>query len=143
MLKIKKVKPMFDSIITTMDKYEDDVINNLGLIETSKQKGTIKEFQKVVSIGNIVREVKVGDLVCINPSAYARKKYQDGSMKDGVISTNEVLSYEFNIIELDDVPHLLLKTRDIEFIVEEYEEVEEEKLPTSNLYVPPKQELLV
>lgn len=143
MLKIKKIKPMFDSIVTTMDKYEDDTTNASGIIDTTKQKGTIKEFQKVVSVGSVVREVKEGDIVCINPAAYAKKKYNDGSMKDGIIDTNVVLSYEFNIIELDDVPHLLLKTRDIDFIVEEYEEIEEPKASASGLYVPPKKELLV
>lgn len=143
MLKIKKIKPMFDSIVTTMDKYEDDTTNASGIIDTTKQKGTIKEFQKVVSVGSVVREVKEGDIVCINPSAYAKKKYSDGSMKDGIIDTNVTLSYEFNIIELDDVPHLLLKTRDIDFIVEDYEEIEEPKANASGLYVPPKKELLV
>lgn len=142
MIKIKKVKPMFDSIITTMDKYEDDETTVGGIVDATKLKGTLKEIQKVVSVGTVVRDVKEGDLVFINPSAYARKKFQDGSMKDGLIDTNKVISYEFNTLELDGVPHLLLKTRDIEFVIEDYEEVVEPK-STSDLYIPPKPELIV
>ena len=33
MIRIKKLKPMFNSIITTMDKYEKDVETN-GIIDT-------------------------------------------------------------------------------------------------------------
>ena len=34
---IKKIKPMFTALITTMDKYEHDIITDGGLIDTSKQ----------------------------------------------------------------------------------------------------------
>ena len=64
MIKIKKIKPMFTAILTTMDTYEDDVTCNSIIVKT---KGTIKEYQKVVAVGDTVRSVKVGDLVCINP----------------------------------------------------------------------------
>lgn len=43
MLKIKKLKPMFAHLITTMDKYEDDVIMG-GIIDTHRQKGSVKEY---------------------------------------------------------------------------------------------------
>ena len=36
MLKVKKIKPMFTSLITTMDKYEKDVKIG-GLIDTTRQ----------------------------------------------------------------------------------------------------------
>lgn len=143
MLKIKKIRPMFDAIVTTMDKYEDDAMTTGGLVDANKLKGTLKEIQKVVSVGDMVRNIKAGDLVFINPSAYAKKKYKDGSMNDGVITTNEVISYEFNTIDIDDVKHLLLKTRDIEFVIEDYEEIEETNTASSNLYVPPTPELVV
>ena len=44
MLKIKKVKPMFTALITTMDKYEHDVLTSGGLIDTAKQQGSLKEY---------------------------------------------------------------------------------------------------
>jgi hypothetical protein len=115
---IKKVKPLFTSVVTTMDKYEDDVIVN-GLV--NQTAGTLKEYQTVVAIGSSVRDIKVGDVVSINPSRYAVKKYEDGSMHDGVISQNPVMSYSFHTIDIDGVEHLLLQDRDIDFVIEEYE----------------------
>lgn len=138
MLTIKKIKPLFTSVVTTMDKYEDDVMVK-GLV--NKTAGTMKEYQKVIAIGSSVRDIKVGDMVCINPSRYAVKKFEDGSMHDGVISQNPVLSYKFPIIEIDGEECLLLQDRDIDFVIEEYEEKEEE--PQSDIIVNANPPILV
>lgn len=116
---LKKIKPLFTSVVTTMDKYEDDVIVN-GLV--NQTAGTLKEYQRVVAIGSSVRDIKVGDMVSINPSRYAVRKYEDGSLKDGVISQNPVMSYNFHTIEMDHSEYLLLQDRDIDFVIEEWEE---------------------
>ena len=50
MKKLIKVKPMFNRIITTMDTYEKDQYNG-AILDTTKQKGSIKEYQKVISVG--------------------------------------------------------------------------------------------
>lgn len=125
MIKIKKIKPMFTAILTTMNTYEDDVTCNSIIVKT---KGTIKEYQKVVAVGDTVRSVKVGDLVCINPKRYAVVKHQEGSLQDGVISDNPVVRYNFDIIEMNDTPYLLLQDSDISYIIEEFEEIKNEKL---------------
>lgn len=125
MIKINKIKPMFTAILTTMDTYEDDVTYNSIIVKT---KGTIKEYQKVVAVGDTVRSVKVGDLVCINPKRYAVVKHQEGSLQDGVISDNPVVRYNFDIIEMNDTPYLLLQDSDISYIIEEFEEIKNEKL---------------
>lgn len=122
MIKIKKIKPMFTSLITTMDKYEHDVTTG-GVIDVTRQQGTIKEYQTVLAVGSLVKDIKEGDMVCINPSRFAIKKHQAGTLKDGVVSDNPVIKYNFDIIEIDDKQCLLLQDRDIDFIVEEYEEV--------------------
>ena len=75
----------------------------------------------------MVRGIQVGDIVCINPRRYAVKKYQEGSLKDGIIKENEVLRYNFNVVELNHVPHLLLVDQDIDFVIEECEEEKEEQ----------------
>ena len=129
---IKKIKPMFTALITTMDKYEHDIITDGGLIDTSKQQGCLKEYQRVVAVGTAVRDIKEGDLVCINPTRFAVRKHKDGSLKDGVISDNPVVDYKFDIVEMNNTPYLLLQDRDINFIVEDYEEDEEEKSPIIN-----------
>ena len=64
MLKIKSIKPMFDSLVTTMNKYEEDGYEN-GVIV--KQAGVLKEYQKVIAVGPAVRNIEVGDMVMINP----------------------------------------------------------------------------
>ena len=129
---IKKIKPMFTALITTMDKYEHDIITDGGLIDTSKQQGCLKEYQRVVAVGTAVRDIKEGDLVCINPTRFAVRKHKDGSLKDGVISDNPVIDYKFDIVEMNNTPYLLLQDRDINFIIEDYEEDEEEKSPIIN-----------
>lgn len=136
MIVIKKIQPMYTKILTTMCKYEEDEMTAGGLIDSSKTQGTLKEYQTVVAVGNSVRNVKVGDLVCINPDRYAVKKHEAGSLKDGVITDNPVIKYNFNIMELEGVPHLLLDENDVSFIITDYEEVKEQK---SDLYVPKTQ----
>lgn len=139
MLKIKKIKPMFTSLITTMNKYEQDARTKGGLIDTNKQQGSIKEYQTVVAVGDSVRNIKVGDLVCINPDRFAVKKHREGSLKDGVITDNPVMTYNFDIVEMEEVPYLLLQDRDIEFIIEEFEDVPD---PTPSSLIIPKKELI-
>lgn len=136
MLVIKKIQPMYTKILTTMCKYEEDELTAGGLIDSTKTQGTLKEYQTVVAVGNSVRNVKVGDLVCVNPERYAVKKHEVGSLKDGVITDNPVIKYNFNIMELEGVPHLLLDENDVSFIITDYEEVKEQK---SDLYVPKTQ----
>lgn len=63
MLKIKKIKPMFNRILVTADKYENDVKQGGVVVVTA---GTLKEYQKVISVGDTVRGIKEGDFVLIN-----------------------------------------------------------------------------
>lgn len=123
MLKVKKIRPMFTSLITTMDKYEQDKLTDGGLIDTSKQQGALKEYQTVLAIGDSVRNIQVGDLVCVNPSRFAVRKHEKGSMRDGVIADNPVVTYNFDVVEMDGRQCLLLQDRDIEYVIEDYEEI--------------------
>ena len=120
-MKIKKIKPLFTAVITTMDRYENDA--KIGvLIDTTKSKGTIKEYQIVIAIGDNVRGIKVGDVVSINPARFAVKKHQEGSLKDGVITDNPVIDYRFDIVEMNDTPYLLLQDRDINYVIDDFED---------------------
>lgn len=124
---------MANYLVTTQDKYTDeDVTTTGGLIV--KQSGTLKEYQKVVAVGPMVRNIQVGDMVCINPKRYAVRKYQEGSLKDGIIKENPVIKYNFNVIELDHTPYLLLTDQDIDFVLEEWEEEVEPEEP--NIVIP-------
>ena len=125
MLHIKKIKPMFTSIVTTGDRFEDNMVSN-GIIIA--QKGDIKLWQKVVAIGTAVRDIKVGDMVMLDFRNYAVKKYNKNSLQND-LDNNPVLSYNLNWITLDregGEPQecLLLNDRDVQYVFEG-EEVEE------------------
>lgn len=137
MIKVKKIKPMFTAIVTTMDKYEKPVMIN-GLIDTSREVGSIKEYQKVLAVGTSVTSIKVGDLVCVNPSRYAVRKFDENSIKNDIMY-NPVTTYNFNVIDIDGEKCLLLQDRDIDFIIEEYEE--EQEIESS--IIQPKNDIII
>lgn len=140
MIKIKKIKPMFTALVTTMDKYKEDQ-NIGGIIDVTKREGSLVEYQKVLAIGDSVRGIKVGDIVCINPQRYAVKQHQEGSLKDGIIGDNPVIRYNFDIVKVDDQDCLLLQDRDIDFIIEEYQEIADE--PVSSIIQPEKKKIII
>lgn len=120
MLKIKKIKPLFNKILTTMYTY-NDVTTEDGIIDGSKEEGGIREYQTVIAVGSTVKCVKPGDLVVINPARYQIMKHKEGSLKDGVITDNPVMGYNFPILVIDDKPCLYLYDSDVDFVIKEYE----------------------
>lgn len=122
-MKVKKVKPLFDHIITTMDRYNISQDSLTGVIDMKTANNAVKEYQTVIEIGPAVKDIKVGDIVCINPRNYARpthnKKWSglDGDdVKDQII-----VKYDFPVITMNDEDYMLLYERDIDFIVTEWE----------------------
>lgn len=121
---IKKVKPMFNGIVTTCTKYpKNQLLGGTNLLDASKAD-TIKEYQTVVAVGPSVRGIEVGDTVFINPARYAVKQHKEGSLKDGVITDNPVIGYNFKLLNIDGVEHLYIYDNDVEYVaeVEEFEE---------------------
>ena len=115
---IKKIKPMFNGLITTMNRYEQDVkVKGTDLIDSSKSNA-VKEYQTVIAVGPMVRGIEVGDTVFINPNRYAVMKHKAGSLQDGVIKDNPVIGYNFDIVEIEGVNHLYLQDSDIKFVAE-------------------------
>ena len=131
---------MFTALITTMDKYEENVRTSGGLLDVTKQQGGLKEYQTVLAIGSSVRDIKVGDLVCVNTTRFAVKQHQAGSLKDGVVTDNPTIKYNFDVIEMDGKQCLLLQDRDIDFIIEDYEEVPD---PTPSPLIKPEEKKLI
>lgn len=123
MLKIKKAKPMFTGIITTANTYEGDQTHS-GVLDPTKTKGTLKEYQTVVAIGPNVRNVKVGDNVIINPKRYAVHKYEENTLKKDFL-TNNIIRYDFDFVEIDGKTCLKIEENDIDLILEDFEEVEQ------------------
>lgn len=135
-INIKKIKPLNNQVITTAKEYEDDF--KVGrVIDPTHKKGTLKEYQTVVAVGPMVRNIEVCDLVMVNPKRFAKYKHQPGSLKDGVITDNPVIRYDFPLIELDKVPHLFLYDQDIDFVITEFEEEPDTPATgTGNLILP-------
>ena len=121
MLKIKKIKPLFTKVITTASVFEEDDVKNGVIINP---KGTLKPYQKVVAQGSMVREVKVGDTVMINPAPYLKKKYSDNSLREDFVD-NPTIKVDIPTVELDGVMHFMIEERDIEFVLEDFEEKDE------------------
>lgn len=128
MLNIKKIRPMFTKILTTMDRYDEDQTEGM-LVNVNKLAGAVKEYQKVLAVGSNSAGIKEGDMVMINPARYAVMKHKEGSLKDGVITDNPVVGYNLPVLEVDGKECMLLETNDISFVIEEFEDVPEEKTP--------------
>lgn len=119
MLHIYEVKPLFTSLITTGDKFEEDMLDGSIIVA---RKGDMKLWQRVLAIGSSVRDIKVGDMVMINPAAYAKRKYSKDSIQNDM-DNNPVLDYQFNWITIEDKDGstqecLLLNDRDIQYVFE-------------------------
>lgn len=120
-LHIKSIKPLFTSIVTTGDKFEEDVVV-AGIIQQDQKKGDLKLYQKVIAVGSAVRDIQVGDLVMINPINYVHRKYSKNSVQNDM-DNNPILSIDIPTVVVDDEKGntqecLLLNDRDIRFVFE-------------------------
>jgi len=134
MINITNIIPTFNHIVTTMDIYTVDEATEGGIVDTSILKMQVKPYQKVIAVGSMVRDIKVGDLVKVDPSRYRVVKQKKNSVKDDMEEYAPVDEYRFRIVEINHKKYLFLSDSDIEYIVSEYE-VEE---PPSDIIVPNK-----
>lgn len=114
---IKKVRPLFNNMVVTLNKYAKDLKTTGGIIDSTRA-GSVKEYQTVVSVGPMVRGIEVGDIVYINPKRYAVMEHKSGSLQDGIIKDNPVIGYKFDIVEIDGVEHMLIQDMDVKFVAE-------------------------
>ena len=73
MLIVKKIKPLNDSILTTADKIdvqEMTIRRGSTILDPNKTANIHALIQRVVAVGPMVRDIKVGDLVKINNIDY-------------------------------------------------------------------------
>lgn len=138
MLKINNIKPLFNKIVTTCNVYEKGKEVNGILIKT---EGTIKEYQTVEAVGSMVRDIKVGDIVMINPTRYMIPKHKDKKNSlSNVIEDELSIGIDFPIVEFGSKQHLLLNDQDIYYIVEG-EEVDDNI--KQNIILPKKKKIIV
>lgn len=137
MLHVTEIKPLFNHVLTTAEKFDKDMVQN-GVIIAGK--GDLKLWQKVVAIGSTVRDIKAGDLVMIIPDHFAVKKYNKNSVQND-LDNNPVLSYHFPFETIDDekgnpVEHLYISDNDVRYVFKGEEKDE-------SLIVPGKAKLII
>jgi len=137
MLHIRKVKPLFTSVIITGDRFEDDWIEN-GLIVA--KKGDIKVWQKVLFVGDSVRNLQPGDMVMVNFENYAKRRYDKNSIQND-LDNNPIKSYDIHWLTIDDdegnpMECIKINDRDVEYAFEGEERPEPQIVaPQSQLIV--------
>jgi len=119
MLHIKKIKPMFDHLLVTADRFEKDMTEG-GVILA--KKGDLKLWQTVVAVGSVVRDIKVGDQVMIIPEHFALKRYSKDSVQNDM-DNNPTLKYIFPFETMDDkngnpLSYLYISDRDVKYVFE-------------------------
>lgn len=138
-IKLNKIQVRTNTIITTAYRFynspeeKQEAFNkkkaNGEIITTAEDKNLPYLYQKVVNIGPMVHDIKVGDIVKINPLYYLDRKLveQRNSLEKDVLDvtgtrvkeTYSQLDYTFPTIRLHDEEHLMLFDRDVEFIVQD------------------------
>ena len=136
MLHITKIKPLFNKVVTTGDKYEEDMVDG-GVITANK--GDMKLYQTVLAVGSVVRDIQVGDKVMINPMNYAVRRYDKNSIQND-LDNNKIIEFKFPWITIDDENGkpkdcLLLDDRDIKFVFEGEEKSDSIILPNKKVVI--------
>lgn len=130
MLHVTKIKPLFDHLLITADRFDKDMIHN-GVIVAGK--GDLKLWQTVVAVGSVVRDIKVGDKVMINPNDFAVKKYNKNSVQND-LDNNPVITYNFPFETVDDEKgnpkdYLYISDRNVKYVFEGVEKDDSLILP--------------
>lgn len=127
-MKVLEIQPMFNNIVTTADEYKSvQYIAGTDIIDPKSTRTSLKEYQKVLFVGPNIKSVKPGDIVCINPTRFARREYKEGGLQEAAAQHNMVINYVFDFVEVDGKRLLFIQDRDIDFIVTKYEEDENDK----------------
>lgn len=125
---IKKVRPLFTGVVTTATKYVGTQTTSGGiLLDVTRLDGTLNPYQRVVSVGEMCKDIHEGNIVKINFKRYAKAKHTPGAIdeKENKQFDNMSITYEIPIIEINGVDHLFIQNNDIEYIVEEYDGIDE------------------
>ena len=123
-IKINEIKPLFTTIITTLDIYEEDLIEN-GVLKAPQ--GSLRMYQKVLAVGSSVRDVKVGDTVLLNFSNYIVRKYKENSIKEDMSAQEDEYVYDIPRLTIGGKICGKFQDRDVEGVVTEFEEFETEQ----------------
>lgn len=96
MLRINKLHPVATRMLVTGEVYSEDMYNN-GIIEN--KKGDMKEYQTVLEVGPMVRDLKPGDKVMLNMLHFAIMQYDPNSIKKDM-GMQKIKGYQFPKVEI-------------------------------------------
>ena len=130
-LNLKKIQVRNNSIITTARRLnveerielEHDKATGLLFKNMSEANNAHMLIQQVINVGPMVRDIKEGDWVFLNPLHYMnRQLVEQKDSLDADINEKHMKEvfgpdYEFPTIYLDGVEHLMLFDRDVEYII--------------------------
>lgn len=97
MLKIKKLNPVATRMLVTGDVYSEDMYDEHGIIES--KKGDMKEYQTVLEVGPMVRDLKIGDKVMLNKLHFAVMQIDPNSIKKDM-GMQKIKGYQFPKVEI-------------------------------------------
>lgn len=130
-LNLKKVQVRNNSIVTTADRLnveehielEHDKVTGVLYKNMAEANNAHKLVQRVINVGPMVKDIKEGDWVFLNPLNYLnRKLIEQKNSVDADINEKHMKEiygpdYEFPTIILDGAEHLMLFDRDVEYII--------------------------
>ena len=130
-LNLKKIQVRNNSIITTAQRLnveehielEHDKATGRLFKNMSEANNAHKLVQQVINVGPMVKDIKEGDWVFLNPLHYLnRQLVEQKNSLDADINEKHMKEvfgpdYEFPTIYLDGVEHLMLFDRDVEYII--------------------------
>lgn len=119
----RKIRPTVNHIVTTMDRYEYD--DEKPIVDIKESLGVVKDIQKVVAIGPLVRDIKIDDYVRICPDRYIKVKH---SLAEELNDKEMQVSINFPIVDLEDGRYLFLYESDVDYVIEEFAPEKTEKL---------------
>ena len=125
-MKLKEIQPLANQLLTTANKYEDAVKTKGGIYLVDKLEKATKLYQTVLAVGPLVRNIKVGDVIMINPIRYynpktTQKQEQDEQSLRSIIRVGkEYVDVVFPVIEIDGEERLLIYENDADFIIKSY-----------------------
>lgn len=114
-INIKKIKPSYNYIQTTADT-------------DTEAKGFMRdpycqysEIQRIISVGPLVTNYKVGDLIMVSYAKYRRTSIPKGSAREELNGMQELVHYTIPTLIINDVEYLILTDSDISLVIEDYD----------------------
>lgn len=94
------------------------------LLDIKTMGGSIKLHQKVLAVGPMVRQIKEGDVVQINPMNYVVLEHPEDvdSVREVVKVRNTYTKFSLPVLQVNNDEVLMLQERDIAYIIDDYEE---------------------